>query len=81
MEKTVIKNIPTILATATLVVVGLLTVALSTNIPSKYLAADLEAADLSAIVKNGSNFWTLLIIFVALCAGYSIYYLFKKKAD
>lgn len=50
------------------------------QVPGKYLAADLGAADLTGIAsQNSVLFWTVLIILIILGIGYSIYYPISKR--
>ena len=52
------------------------------EIRGRDLSADLGAADLLGIASSHSNiFWSALIIFVIVCVGYGMYYLFKKKTN
>jgi len=50
------------------------------QIPGKYFAADLGAADLSEIVSSHPTlFWTTLAIVIIICLGSGIYSLIKRK--
>ena len=50
------------------------------QIPPKYFAADLGAADLSGIAsKYPTLFWAALVAIVAFCLGYGIYAFMKRE--
>ena len=84
MNKLFSKNIFTFLTGAVLSLGYLISSAplVSAEIPGKYLAAGLEGSDLLGIVASHPDlFWTALIIFAILCAGYVIYLFTKKKKN
>jgi len=49
-------------------------------IPGEYLTADMGSADLMAIAEKHPTLFNVgVIIFICICMGYAIYYVFKKK--
>ena len=52
-----------------------------TEVPGRYLTADLSAADLLGVAKENPVFFSVAFIaLIVFIVGYVIYYFLKKKA-